>query len=167
MTNAIHVPVVVDDETSEQTLSTQQIGRLGELLVQFRLLQAGIDSAPMTVDAGIDLVAYSVPKARSVTIQVKTNLAPKPGGGKGSPAIDWWVSEDCPAELYALVELSARRIWLFTKVELASTAQQHSNGRLHFYMYTDAGRESRAYTRHGDVKFSDFLLENRMSLLFR
>jgi hypothetical protein len=86
-------------------LSTQQIGRLGELLVQYELLRNGIDSAPMTTDAGIDLLAYSGVKARSFTIQVKTNLTPKPGGGKGAPAIDWWVNEDCPAEFYAFVDL--------------------------------------------------------------
>jgi len=40
-------------------LSTAKIGRAGELLVQYRLLLLGIDSAPMTTDAGIDLVAYA------------------------------------------------------------------------------------------------------------
>ena len=36
-------------------------------------------------------------KKTSFTIQVKANLEPKPGGGKGAAAIDWWVDEDCPA----------------------------------------------------------------------
>ena len=74
-------------------LTTQQIGRLGELLVQYELLRHGIDSAPMTTDSGIDLVAYSPDKKASFTIQVKANLAPKPSGGKGSAAIDWWVTD--------------------------------------------------------------------------
>jgi hypothetical protein len=64
--------------------TTQQIGRMGELLVQYELLSQGIDSARMTTDSGIDLVAYSGVKGRSFTIQVKTNLTPKPGGGKGA-----------------------------------------------------------------------------------
>jgi len=147
-------------------LTTQQIGRLGELLVQYELLLHGIDSAPMTTDAGIDLVAYSGLKGHSFTIQVKTNLTPKPGGGKGAPAIDWWVSEDCPAAFYALVDLSTRRVWLLTKQELASSAQQRSGGRLHIYMYTNAESESLGYARHGDVRFSEFLFENRLSSLF-
>ena len=84
----------------------------------------------MTTDAGIDLVAYSAGKKRSFTIQVKTNLAPKPTGGKGSPAIDWWGDENCPAELIAFADISTRRVWLFTSQELASKAQQHSSGRL-------------------------------------
>jgi hypothetical protein len=160
-------PPVVAAEAIARKLSTQQIGRLGELLVQYELLRYGIESAPMTTDTGVDLVAYSDIRGRSFTIQVKTNLAPKPGGGKGAPAIDWWVSEDCPAEIYAFAEVSTRRVWLFTKQELASAAQQRSNGRLHFYMYTNPDEESLAYTRHGDDRFSAFLFENRVSHLFR
>jgi hypothetical protein len=153
-------------DTAPSSLATQQIGRLGELLVQFELLRYGIDSAPMTTDAGIDLVAYSSKKLRSYTIQVKTNLRPKPGGGKGAVAIDWWISEDCPAELYALADISTRRVWLLTKEELRSSAQQRSSGRLHLYMYTNAVPESLAYARHGDKRFSEFLLSSRVSSLF-
>ena len=80
-----------------EKLSTQQIGKLGELLVQYRLLSLGIDSAPLTIDDGIDLVAYSRDRKSAKTIQVKTNLKPKPGGGKGKPALDWWVPENSPA----------------------------------------------------------------------
>jgi hypothetical protein len=153
-------------DTNSRPLTTQQIGRLGELLVQYELLRYGIDSAPMTTDTGVDLVAYSDAKGRSITLQVKTNLAPKPGGGKGAPAVDWWVSEDCPAELYALADLSTRRIWILSKQELTSAAQQSSNGRLHLYMYTDPESGALAYSRHGDDRFSEFLFENRVFSLF-
>jgi hypothetical protein len=44
-------------ESIPPRLTTQRIGRMGELLVQYELLRHGIDSAPMTTDAGIDLVA--------------------------------------------------------------------------------------------------------------
>ena len=166
MTNELNPASPAVRDPIPPRLTTQQIGRLGELLVQYELLRHGIDSAPMTTDAGIDLVAYSGVKGRSFTIQVKTNLTPKPGGGKGAPAIDWWVSEDCPAEFYAFVDLSTRRVWLLTKQELASSAQQRSGGRLHIYMYTNADSESLAYTRHGDARFSEFLFENRMPAFF-
>jgi hypothetical protein len=166
MTNELNPASPAVRDPIPPRLTTQQIGRLGELLVQYELLRHGIDSAPMTTDAGIDLVAYSGVKGRTFTIQVKTNLTPKPGGGKGAPAIDWWVSEDCPAEFYAFVDLSTRRVWLLTKQELASSAQQRSGGRLHIYMYTNADSESLAYTRHGDARFSEFLFENRMPAFF-
>jgi hypothetical protein len=93
-------------------------------------------------------------------------MAPKPGGGRGALAVDWWVSEDCPAELYAFADLSSRRIWILTKQELASAAQQRSGGRLHLYMYTDPESGSIAYSRHGDDRFSEFLFENRVFSLF-
>jgi hypothetical protein len=38
-------------------LTTAQIGRDGEHLVQEQLLLHGIESAPLTTDTGIDLVA--------------------------------------------------------------------------------------------------------------
>lgn len=148
-------------QENPRRLTTQQIGRLGELLVQYELLRHGIDSAPMTTDTGIDLVAYSPDKKSSFTIQVKTNLAPKPGGGKGAPSIDWWVSEDCPAEWIAFADVSTRRVWMLTRRELAARAQQRSNGQLHLYMYTDPNSSARAYQRHGDVRFSEYLFANR------
>ena len=153
-------------ERNPRRLTTQQIGRLGELLVQYELLRHGIDSAPMTTDTGIDLVAYSPDKKASFTIQVKANLEPKPGGGKGSAAIDWWVDEDCPAEWLFFVDISTRRLWVFTREELASAAQQRSNGQLHLYMYTDPDSGTRAYQRNGAFHFSKFLFENRTSCLF-
>ncbi len=69
-------------------ISTQQIGKCGELLIQYKLLLRGIESAALTTDAGVDLVAYSDEKRKPVTIQVKTNLKAKPGGGKGKMALD-------------------------------------------------------------------------------
>jgi hypothetical protein len=42
-------------------LTSLQIGRCGELLVQHRLLKLGIESAALTTDTGIDLVAYAPP----------------------------------------------------------------------------------------------------------
>ncbi len=158
--------VVKPLNNNPRRLTTQQIGRLGELLVQYELLRHGFDSAPMTTDAGIDLVAYSPDKKCSFTIQVKTNLAPKPGGGKGSAAIDWWVSEDCPADWFAFADISTRRVWMLTRQELAAAAQQRSNGRLHLYMYTDPDSGTQAYQRNGAARFSEFLFENRTSFLF-
>jgi hypothetical protein len=64
--------------TDRPTLRKAQIGRCGELLVQYRLLKHGIESASMTTDAGIDLVAYAPRSREAVTVQVKANLQPKP-----------------------------------------------------------------------------------------
>jgi len=54
-------------------VSTQRIGRCGELLVHYKLLKLGIESAAMTTDAGVDLVAF--PFVRLHTARVKCYLA--------------------------------------------------------------------------------------------
>jgi len=153
--------------TEFQKLSTQQIGKLGELIVQYRLLEIGIESAHLTTDAGIDLVAYSHRREKAITIQVKTNLKPKPGGGKGKLALDWWVPDNPPAELLALVDLSEKRIWIFTRDEMRMKAQQKPEGRLHFYIHTDQNVKRRNDAPAASLKeFHEFLLENRIDTLF-
>src|SRR5687767_2684480 len=107
-------------------LATAQIGKCGELLVQYRLLLLGIESAPMSTDTGVDLVAYSPRLDQAITIQIKTNLKSKPGGGKGKAALDWWIDEDVPATLVALVDLSTEKVWLFKREEVLELAQQRS-----------------------------------------
>ena len=149
------------------TLKTAQIGRCGELMVQFRLLMLGIDSAPMSTDSGIDLVAYPPKAASATTIQVKTNLKPKPSGGRGKDTLDWRVAEDTPAQLITLVDLSTQREWVFQAEEVKALAQQHSGGQHHLYMVVDPtfrptkpDRLSRSY------EFERYLLENRARELF-
>ena len=153
--------------TASPKLSTQQIGKLGELLVQYRLLLIGVESAHLTTDAGIDLVAYSHGKKEAITIQVKTNLQPKPGGGKGKLALDWWVPDNSPAELFALVDISEKRIWVFTRDEMKEKAQQQPEGRLHFYIYTATNIRRRKDAPAASLQeFEEFLLENRIGTLF-
>jgi hypothetical protein len=145
---------------------TRQIGKCGELLVQLRLLLAGVESAPMTTDTGIDLVAYSPRRTRPITIQVKTNLKPKPAGGTGRPALDWWVPEKCPADLIACVDLSQEHVWLFRRREFARLAQQHSGGRNHLYFYCEPGAGAPAAETALASKFHRYLAEARIHALF-
>jgi hypothetical protein len=153
--------------SSTSKLTTQQIGKLGELLVQYRLLSFGIESAHLTTDSGIDLVAYSHNRKAAFTIQIKTNLKPKPSGGKGKPALDWWVPANSPAELFALVDISENRVWLFTCDEMNTYAQQQSNGRFHLYMHTELRIKRRANAPAALLhEFDEFRLENRIPSLF-
>ncbi len=140
--------------------NTQRIGRCGELLVQYKLLKLGVESAPMTTDAGIDLVCYTERLARAVTLQVKTNAAPKPGGGRGKLALDWWIADDCPAEVAAFVDLATDSVWLFSMEEVARVAQQHSRGRHHLYMYVDASAAPRGPKPARAVDFHIHRLEH-------
>jgi|SRR3989344_123443 len=149
------------------TLPTRQIGKLGELLVQYQLLKFGIESAHLTTDSGIDLVAYSLGGKRALTIQVKANLKPKPGGGRGKPALDWWVPDDSPAEIFAFVDASKNQVWLFTTQEVKRMAQQHSSGKYHFYMYTDPEQKLGSQKKATHINdFESYRLENRITELF-
>ena len=94
------------------TSTTQHIGAAGELLVQYRLLKFGIDSARLTTDSGIDLVAYAPGSSTAVTIQVKSAWADGAAGGKGKPAVGWSFPHDCKAQLLAFVKLSTDSVWL-------------------------------------------------------
>lgn len=148
-------------------LSTQQIGKLGELLSQYQLLQYGIESAHLTTDAGIDLVAYSSSKSIARTIQVKANLSPKPAGGKGKDILSWWVPDDCPAELFAFVCVSINQVWMFSRDDLNSVAQQKSGGKRQFYMYTASNISQRSDRKPAQIeRFDRFRLENNVGNLF-
>lgn len=143
-----------------------QIGKCGELLVSLELLKRGIESAPMTTDSGVDLVAFSPRRKKPVTIQVKTNEKPKPGGGAGSPALDWWVPDDSPADLVAFVDLSTSRVWLMAMKEVPKHAQQHPARRYHFFMYVHPDFVGRKERPARDVDFERLLLERRVDQLF-
>lgn len=149
------------------TLATAQIGKCGELLVQYHLLLRGIESAPMSTDTGIDLVSYSPHLPHPITVQVKTNLQSKPGGGKGKHALDWWIPGNTPADYVALVDLSTETIWFMTLAELKAHAQQQSSGRLHIYMYTDTSvkprRSERLVLLH---EFEQFKFSGRVDAIY-
>jgi len=148
-------------------LSKAQIGKAGELLVQQKLLLHGVESAPLTTDSGIDLVASSRKRSDAITIQVKANLKAKPGGGgKGKLHLDWWAPDDSPADLFAFVDLESSRVWLIKKTEVEDVAQQHPKGRHHFFMATDPTVSKRRDDKPvHDYDFQKYLLENRVHKL--
>ena len=149
------------------TLKTAQIGRCGELLVQYFLLLRGIESAPMSTDSGIDLVAYAPKAQEATTIQVKANLKAKPGGGKGKAHLDWWIEDDSPADLVAFVDLSKHRVWVLKTEELPALAQQHPKGRFHLCMCIDPTYSPRKTDRLAHAyEFEWCLLGNRAHELF-
>lgn len=149
-------------------LSKAQIGKCGELLVQYRFLLCGIESAPMSTDTGVDLVAFSPKDGCARTIQVKSNHKAKPGGGSGKAALDWWLREDAPAELVDFVDLASEQVWLMTHSEVGEPAQQHSGGRFHLYMYTNPTVQPRKKDRLSHQwEFQRFLLENHVHDTFK
>jgi hypothetical protein len=146
------------------SLRTTQIGASGVLLIQYRLLKYGIESAPMTTDAGIDLVIYSPKLEKAVTVQVKTCLQPKAAGGKGKSQLDWWLPLKNTAELIGLVDLQSEQTWIFRKKEFEGKAQQRTEDRLHLYFYVDPDYPARDGCHERD--FKPFKIEHRIFNLF-
>lgn len=109
-------------------LRPEQKGKCGELLVQYLLLEkGGVDSAPLTTDQGVDLVAYSsVENRKPVTIQVKASTQ---HGGTGGKYLTWQVKKDCPAEYIAVVDLTRRKLWLIKTEKFNSEAKLTSEGK--------------------------------------
>jgi hypothetical protein len=146
--------------------TTQHIGAAGELLVQYKLLKYGVDSAAMTTDSGVDLVAYSPTTNRSHTVQVKTKKQPAKGGGKGKELLDWNLRASSPAELVAVTNLSTDSVWLFTHAEFEKHAQQRSNkGILKLYMYVDESVKTKKEMALIS-QFESYRLENRVLTFF-
>ena len=137
--------------TSEK-VRTQIIGAAGEALVTYKLLKHEIDSARMTTDAGVDLVMY-VPGTRdAATIQVKSQWAPVPAGGKGSLTHGWVFDPSCPADYLAVVDLSRDKAWLFKIDEARELAQQKpASGSWRIYWYPDDAVVSGTPRREADM----------------
>lgn len=147
------------------SLTTAQIGASGVLLIQYRLLRRGIESAPMTTDAGIDLVVYAPQMEKALTVQVKTCLQPKPAGGHGKLACDWSLPQKkIPADLVGLVNIKADRAWLFRHDEFIAKAQQNTERGWHLYFYVDPDYQAKDGCHEND--FSPFLIESRIEYLF-
>jgi hypothetical protein len=143
-------------------MSTQHIGAAGELLVQYQLLKMGIDSARMTTNAGVDLVIYAPGDRSASTVQVKTNMGPKPAGGHGPLSRGWYFPDQCPAQLLALVALDTDMAWLFTLDE----AQQHSpQGIRQLYWRLKAAPAGPKSLRH-EAQMVGYLLTSRVAQLF-
>lgn len=148
-------------------MSTQHIGAAGELLVQYQLLKLGIDSARLTTDAGIDLVVYSPATGAATTVQIKAVQAPTPAGGRGREAIGWNFPHDCPAQLIAVVSLSADSAWIFTIAEARRIAQQRSPKDVRrLYWYTDESTHQRNGVPLKQSDMERYLLTTRAPQLF-
>jgi hypothetical protein len=144
-------------------LGTLHIGAAGEVLVQYKLLKLGLDSARLSTDSGIDLVAYAPGATRATTVQVKTKRQATRSGGTGRLALSFTFPHDLKAETLALVDLSADAAWLMTREEALALAQQHRpDGSRHLYWYV-------ATAPAGALAAADiapFALEVRASAIF-
>ena len=145
--------------------STMSISRQGQQLVEQRLTKRGLacSRGPVPNKAQITIAARA--SATPVLVEVRTNLRPKAGGGKGAMALDWYFSDVSEADWIAFFDLSSERVWLLTKQEAFQFAQQHASGKYHFYMYVDPAYDADP-TNHMK-HFEQWLFDNRVAHLER
>ena len=132
-------------------LNSQQVGKCGELLVQYNLLKHGVESASLTTDPGIDLVAYHPAKRESVTIQVKTSTH---HGHSDDKWILWEIREGCPADYIAIVDLTREKSWFFSIEEFKKEAKHSAKGQLRLWWSLPGFESPKAKRR--DKSFKDY-----------
>ena len=147
-------------------LATQQIGKCGELLVQYMLLKHGVESAPLTTDPGIDLVAFPNVKAspeerrKPLTIQVKTSTQ---HGAPGDKWLEWWIPDECPADYVAAVDIDRGKFWLLTTKEFEQQGTRSGDGyRMWWYV---PGYESKRIKRR-EEQFKDYEMKAAIPKVF-
>ena len=146
-------------------LTSAQISQCGVLLTRYKLLLQGVESAPLTTDVGIDLVAYSGTAGRALTIQVKTVVKPTTARAKGRRALAWTMQRDGSAEIAALVDLSTGRVWLLTMKKFFELAQQQRPRNAQLLLFADVTVGSGG-DQAGVDKFAEYLLEERVGVFF-
>ena len=144
-------------------LNSQQVGKCGELLVQYGLLKHGIESSALTTDSGsgIDLVAYDPTKRRPVTIQVKTSSHRGPSDDKW---LLWEVSEECPADYISAVDLERDKFWLLSMAEFKKVARHSAKGTLRLW-WSLPGYESEKSSKKEEV-FEDYEMDIAIPKVF-
>ena len=145
-------------------LTTQQIGRCGELLVQYILLKHGVESAQLTTDPGIDLVAFRDIKQKPVTIQVKTcSPRSEPKDPMDSKWLEWWVSDKCPADYVAAVDFEHQKFWLLNTGEFRQRGARSGEGhRLWWYI---PGHEC-GNTKKREKEFKEYEMDAAIPNIF-
>jgi len=144
-------------------LNTQQVGKCGELLVQYELLKHGIESAPMTTDYGVDLVAVQHGTQKAVTIQVKASTHHL--GQDGSKWLTWSMPNECKAEYVAVVDVERNKIWLFTKKKFEDISIGESDGRWLWWYVPDHKPERTTITR-SEQDFTDYEFDTAVQKVF-
>jgi hypothetical protein len=130
-------------------LTTAQTGSQAVLLVQRQLLSFGVDSAPMTTDYGVDLVAYRHEKGSCFTIQVKCRNHNR--DGKHSWRIEKKGREN-PSKVFALVDMDD--VWYMRRRDVDKLAvHRKTNTQVYFY---DGGGRERHKSASTFVKFKGF-----------
>lgn len=117
-------------------------GTLGEILVQLRLLQFGIQAAPPIKDSGNDLVAFRERTVRTVQVKTSANRVPRSRNLPRNYDILALVALSYNSQI---LELDSSRIFLLPRNEIGTRR--------------NASLLARHELRHHDIDHSMHLLE--------
>lgn len=118
-------------ELMNQVTDRIKTGALGELLVQIRLLQLGVQAAPPIKDSGNDLIAVNGHEFRAISVRTTTSLTyNKPNAARSYHilAVVRLVGDD------RIVTLDTSEIFLIPQAEVASAPTRCD--RLEQYRFT-------------------------------
>jgi len=147
------------------SLNKRRVGRCGELLVQYMLLKQGIESASLTTDPGVDLVAFRDVRQKPVTIQVKTSTPPS--DASGSKWVRWDVPANCPAEYVALVDLNRNKFWLISAEHLWNIAKRPRDKDCYLWWYVPEYETKRGRRpAMNEEQFKEYEMDAAISRLF-
>lgn len=141
-----------------KTLGTQAIGAAGQLLVQYRLLKHGIDSARLTTDSGIDLVMYVPGTHEAHTVQVKATSTHFPYGKDSAPQLWWPFPVACKAQWLAAVDLMRDLVWLLPIDVALQVARGNSKGTTTLMWYI--GEKPTRATIPAEADLDQYMLDN-------
>jgi hypothetical protein len=151
-------------------LTSQQIGRCGELLVQYMLLKHGVESAPLTTDPGIDLVAFpnvsAFPDKRGkpVTIQVKTSTHHSEASDPMCKWLLWEIPNNCPADYIAALDFECQKSWLIPTKEFIQKATHPTKELSRLWWYIPGCEPAGATKREG--KFKEYEMDTAIPKVF-
>jgi hypothetical protein len=130
------------------------------ILVQNKLKSLGLGFDSIFADGANDIIVKSPSTNKELKIKVLARSGPKPAGGTGADALDWWIPENIAVDAVAFVDLDKERCWLFKKSDIPRYAQQHPPGKYHFFMYIDRDVNIHKDRLCFDHEFDEFLIEN-------
>ncbi len=132
--------------------------------MQYKLLGFGIDSAPMTTDYGIDLLAFDPKTHKAVSIQVR---ASSHHGDMASQWVEWNMPKQCVAQYVAVADIEQDKVWLFTKDTFEKVASSTGGkGRRLWWYVPESGYQSSQLNKNEDP-FKEYEMASVIPSLFK
>lgn len=149
-------------------MDKNQIGALGVLKVQSDVLSLGVDSARLTTDYGVDLVAYGLHLKKPITIQVKATAGAKHRERAKRVAWPLTKGKEGLADVFAFVDVRTqdKDIWYLTRRDFAKLKFDQEPKKI-WVSIIKAGRASNSGRVRTELEMQQFKGTPRLEKLLR